>query len=214
LLQYLTNSASELFRDSSYFLSLREKVIPHLKTYPSIKVWVAGCATGEEVYSLAIILEEEELLERTTLYATDINSRSLEAAEKGVFGLDEIETAAQRYQKSGGKRALSDYYKVESASSSAAGSARFHSTLKKNVTFADHSLVTDAVFAEIHLISCRNVLLYLNNELQNRAIGLFHESLCRKGFLGLGSRETIQFSHYAKYFDYLVKSDRIFQNRG
>ncbi len=207
LLQSLTIPVSEMFRDPSYFLSLREKVIPYLKTYPSLRIWVAGCSTGEEVYSLAILLQEEDLLERTTLYATDINPRSLEKAEKGVLGLEAIKKFTQNYQESGGKSSLSDYYTV------AFDSVKFNSILKKNITFADHSLVTDAVFLETHLISCRNVLIYFDRELQDRAFGLFHESLCQNGFLGLGSQETIQFSQYAKHFDPFVKKERIFQRK-
>lgn len=207
LLQFFTIPVSEMFRDPSYFLALREKVIPILKTYPSLKIWVAGCSTGEEVYSLAILLQEEELLERTILYATDINQRSLDKAEKGIFALENIQKFTRNYQKSGGKSSLSDYYSADS------DSVKFKGALKKNVTFANHSLVTDAVFSETHLISCRNVLIYFDRELQDRAFGLFHESLCRKGFLGLGSKETIQFSQHAKYFDPFVKVDRIFQKK-
>lgn len=207
LLQFLTIPVSEMFRDPSYFLALREKVIPLLKTYPSLRIWVAGCSTGEEVYSLAILLQEEELLERTILYATDINPRSLEKAKAGVFDLKEIQEFTRNYQKSGGKSSFSDYYTV------AFNSAKFNSVLKKNVTFANHSLVTDAVFSETHLISCRNVLIYFDRELQDRVFGLFQESLCRRCFLGLGSKETIQFSQHAKYFDPFVKNDRIFQKK-
>ena len=207
LLQSLTIPVSEMFRDPTYFLALREKVIPHLKTYPSLKIWVAGCSTGEEVYSLAILLHEEDLLERTILYATDINQRSLEKAEKGSLSEDVIPQFVKNYQESGGKCSLSDYYTAVS------DSMTFNGILKKNITFTDHSLVTDAVFSETHLISCRNVLIYFNRELQDRAFGLFYESLCPKGFLGLGRQETIQFSHNAKYFDPFVKKDRIFQKR-
>ena len=211
LLQFLTIPVSEMFRDPSYFLALREKVIPFLKTYPSLKVWVAGCSTGEEVYSLAILLQEEELLERTILYATDINPRSLEKAKKGIFDLIEIQKFTQNYQKSGGKRSLSDYYTASNKVDS--NSVKFHSALIKNVTFSDHCLVTDSVFSEMQLISCRNVLIYFNRELQDRAFGLFHESLCQHGFLGLGSKETVQFSKYTKLFDPFVIKDRIFQKK-
>ncbi len=207
LLQYLTIPVSEMFRDPSYFLALRQKVIPLLKTYPSLKIWVAGCSTGEEVYSLAILLQEEALLERTMLYATDINPKSLEKAALGLFGLKEIQQVTPNYEKSGGKHTLSDYY------TAASDSVSIDTALKKNITFADHSLVTDAVFSEMHLISCRNVLIYFDRQLQNRAYGLFHESLCRRGFLGLGAKETIQFSNYANSFDYFVKEDRIFQKK-
>ena len=207
LLQSLTVSVSEMFRDPSYFLALREEVIPHLRTYPSLKVWVAGCSTGEEVYSLAILLQEEALLERTIIYATDINPRCLEKAEKGVFELEEVRKISQNYMKSGGKHLLSDYY------ISAFDSVKFSNDLRKNITFADHSLATDSVFSETHLISCRNVLIYFDRELQERALGLFQESLCKNGFLGLGAKETTQFSHHAKHFDAFVKADQIFQKK-
>ena len=207
LIQSLTVPVSEMFRDPSYYLSLREKVIPLLKTYPSIRVWVAGCSTGEEVYSLAILLQEEELLERTTLYATDINPRVLEQAAKGVLALAALPKFIENYKLAGGKRLAADYY------TAGTDLVKFNSSLTKNVTFADHSLVTDAVFSETHLISCRNVLIYFDRELQCKAFGLFHESLCRKGFLGLGAQETIQFSQYAKYFDPFEKKDRIFQKK-
>jgi chemotaxis protein methyltransferase CheR len=205
LIQSLTIPVSEMFRDPGYYLALREKVIPHLKTYPSLKIWVAGCSTGEEVYSLAILLQEEELLERTTLYATDINPTSLEKAAAGIFANDTIQKFAQNYQESGGKRSPADYY------TAAAKSVKLHPALSKNVTFADHSLVTDAVFSETHFISCRNVLIYFDRELQNRVIGLFRDSLCRKGFLGLGSKETLQFSQHANCFEPVSKKERIFQ---
>lgn len=205
LIQSLTISVTEMFRDPAYFRALREQVIPHLSTYPSLKIWMAGCSTGEEVYSIAILLQEEGLLDRTTLYATDINHRSLEKAQRGVYPLADMERNAKSYKESGGRRSLSDYYTTENLQ------VTFDASLKRNITFTDHSLVTDSVFSETHLISCRNVLIYFNRELQDRVFGLFHESLCRKGFLGLGSGETIQFSQHASYFDSFVKCKRILQ---
>jgi chemotaxis protein methyltransferase CheR len=207
LLQSITIPVSELFRDPTFFLALRENVIPQLKTYPSIKIWVAGCSTGEEVYSLAILLHEEDLLERATLYATDINPRSLARAEKGEMSLEALAQFDQNYQEAGGKGQLSDFY------TAAGDKVIIKSVLRNKITFTDHSLVTDAVFAEMHLISCRNVLIYFDRELQDRTFRLFHESLCRKGFLGLGSKETLQFSKSAKDFDSLVKKDRIYQKK-
>ena len=207
LIQSLTIPVSEMFREPSYFRSLREQILPFLKTYPSLKIWIAGCSTGEEAYSLAIILQEADMLERTTLYATDINQRSLETAEKGTFNLKALESASLNYQKSGGTHSLSDYYTVTG------NQAIFNRTLQENITFFDHSLATDTVFSEMHLISCRNVLIYFNRELQNRVFALFHESLCRKGFLGLGAYETIQFSKSEKYFEPFVKVDRIFRKK-
>jgi chemotaxis protein methyltransferase CheR len=205
LLQYLTIPVTEMFRDPEYWLALREHVVPFLKTYPSLKLWVAGCSTGEEVYSLAILLQEEGLLERSILYATDINPESLEAARRGVFNLERMRLYTENYQKAGGKRAFSDYY------TAAYDGALFDRALIDNVTFADHSLATDSVFSETHFVSCRNVLIYFNRKLQDRVLGLFHESLCYRGFLGLGSKESIDFSSYADRFDVLARRERIYR---
>ncbi len=205
LLQYLTIPVTEMFRDPEYWLAVREQVVPFLKTYPSLKIWVAGCSTGEEVYSLAILLQEEGLLERAIIYATDINPESLEAARRGVFNLERMRLYTENYQKAGGKRAFSDYY------TAAYDGALFDRALVENVTFADHSLATDSVFSETHFVSCRNVLIYFNRKLQDRVLGLFHESLCYRGFLGLGSKESIDFSSYATRFDVLARRERIFR---
>lgn len=205
LLQYLTIPVSEMFRDPEYFAAIRSQVVPFLRTYPSLKIWVAGCSTGEEVYSLAILLHEEGLLERTMIYATDINPVSLDAARRGVFPLDRMRLFTENYQKSGGKRAFSDYY------TAAYGGALFERMLVENVTFADHSLATDSVFSETHFVSCRNVMIYFNRRLQNRVLGLFHESLCHRGFLGLGSKESIDFSSYASRFEPLARRERLFR---
>jgi chemotaxis protein methyltransferase CheR len=205
LLQYLTIPVTEMFRDPDYFAALRTQVVPFLKTYPSLKIWVAGCSTGEEVYSMAILLHEEGLLERSLVYATDINPRSLETARRGVFPLDRMQLYTENYQKAGGTRAFSDYY------TAAYGGALFDRALIENVTFADHSLATDSVFSETHMISCRNVMIYFNRRLQDRVLGLFHESLCHRGFLGLGSKESIDFSSYASRFETLAKRERVFR---
>lgn len=208
LLQYLTVPVSEMFRDPSYFLGLRRHVVPVLRTYPSLKVWVAGCSTGEEPYSLAILLQEEGLLDRTILYATDINHASLEKARQGIFSLDHMQAFTRNYQRAGGMRSFSDYY------TAAYGGALFDKALRDSITFADHSLATDAVFAETQLVSCRNVLIYFNRALQDRALGLFHESLTRRGFLGLGSKETLDFSAYADRFAPVSRPDRIYRKQG
>jgi chemotaxis protein methyltransferase CheR len=205
LLQFLTIPTTEMFRDPDYFLALREQVVPFLKTYPSLKIWIAGCSTGEELYSIAILLKEEGLLDRSIIYATDINPQSLEKAQKGIFSLEKIRGYTINYQKSGGKKAFSDYY------TAAYNNALFDKSLCENVTFADHSLATDSVFAETHLVCCRNVMIYFNHILQDRALGLFHESLCRRGFLGLGSKESIDFSSVATKFEPLVKAQRIYR---
>ena len=208
LLQYLTIPVTEMFRDPDYYQAIRRHVVPFLETYPSLKLWVAGCSTGEEVYSLAILLKEEGLLERTLIYATDINPESLEAARRGVMPLERMRHYTENYQKAGGRHAFSDYY------TAAYGGALFDRSLVEHVTFADHSLATDSVFAETHFISCRNVMIYFNRRLQNRVLGLFHESLVHRGFLGLGSKESIDFSSYAQRFEPLARRERVFRKVG
>lgn len=208
LLGYLTVQVSEMFRDPSYFRALREKVIPHLRTYPSLKVWVAGCSNGEELYSLAILFREEGLEARTIFYATDINPAALQAAQAGVYPLDQLRKFTANHQKSGGRSSLSDYYTADY------GRAIFDKSLRRQVVFSDHSLVTDAVFGEMHLISCRNVLIYFDRKLQDRAIGLFKDSLARKGFLGLGSKESLRFSTHADAFAEFDREEKIYQRQG
>ena len=168
-------------------------------------MWIAGCSTGEEVHSLAILLHEEGLLERTLIYATDINPQSLEKARRGIYSLDDMRQYSENYRKAGGRGSLSDYY------TAAYDGALFDKSLRENVTFADHSLATDAVFSETQLISCRNVLIYFNKQLQDRALGLFHESLCHRGFLGLGSKESLDFSAYSGRFEALNRQERVFR---
>lgn len=205
LLGFLTVQVSEMFRDPSYFKAIREHVVPILKTYPSLKVWVAGCSAGEELYSYVILFREEGLEDRTLFYATDINPEALRKAEAGVYTLDRLKLFTENHQASGGKGSLSDYY------TAAYGAATFDKSLRKKVVFSDHSLVSDEVFGEMHLISCRNVLIYFDRVLQDRAIGLFKDSLTRRGFLGLGSKENIRFTKHSEAFDDLVREQRIYQ---
>jgi chemotaxis protein methyltransferase CheR len=205
LLRFLTVPVSDLFRDPSYFRSIRERVVPYLRTYPSFKVWVAGCATGEEAYSLAIILHEEGLLERTQIYATDINPESLRTAEMGVYDAERFARFSESYLLSGGRTSLANYYTARYAS------AVLDRTLKRSILFSDHSLATDSVFAEVQLVSCRNVLIYFERDLQHRAIGVLRDSLCRKGFLGLGLKESLRLSPFAASFTEFVPDDRIYQ---
>jgi|SRR5665213_2981668 len=205
LIGYLTVQVSEMFRDPACFRAIREKVVPHLHTYPSLKVWVAGCSEGEELYSLVILLREEGLEQRTLFYATDINQDALAKANTGVYSLDRIQLFTENHRKSGGKSSLSDYY------SAAYGRASFDRSLRERVVFSDHSLVTDAVFAEMHLILCRNVLIYFDSMLQDRALGLFKDSLARKGFLGLGAKESLRFSNHAASFVDFVREEKIYQ---
>jgi chemotaxis protein methyltransferase CheR len=205
LLDFLTVPVSEMFRDPGYFRSLRHTVVPMLRTYPSLKVWVAGCGTGEEVYSLAILLREAGLLPRTLIYATDINPHTLQKATAGVYDVERIAGFTEAHRKSGGSSSLSDYY------TAAYGRAVFDKSLREHIVFSDHSLATDSVFAEVQLVSCRNVLIYFNRDLQDRAVGLFRDSLCRKGFLGIGSKETLRFSSHSDSFGELVRDERIYQ---
>jgi len=207
LLQYLTVQVSDFFRDPSYFLCFRERIVPVLRTYPSLKVWIAGCSTGEEVYSFAILLREEGLLEKTILYATDINPEALRAAEAGIYPLDRVKAFTQNHQGSGAPCSLATYYTANY------GSAVFDRTLRKNVVFADHSLATDAVFTETQVISCRNVLIYFDRTLQDRAVALFRDSLCPRGFLGLGAKESLRFSAHEPAFEPVMREDRWYQRR-
>lgn len=205
VLPYLTVSTTEMFRDPAFFRSLRENVMPRLRTYPTVNVWLAGCSTGEEVYSMAILLREEGLAERATVFATDLNPMALEKARHGIYDLETVKTFTKNYTAAGGTRSPSDYYTAEY------GSARFRPFLRENVTFAEHNLVTDFVFAETHLILCRNVMIYFDRDLQERALGLFHESLIPHGFLGLGSKETVRFSGYETSFRPLDAAQKIYQ---
>jgi chemotaxis protein methyltransferase CheR len=207
LLEYLTVQVSDMFRDPGYFKSLRQEVVPLLRTYPSLKIWVAGCSAGEEVYSLAILLHEEGLLERALIYATDINPHALRAAESGVFDMARVAAFTENHARSGARNSLSDYYTARY------GRVVFDKFLREHVVFSDHSLATDSVFAEVHLVSCRNVLIYFERELQNRALGLFREALCHRGFLGLGSKESLRFTTQAEAFDDFVAHDRIYRKK-
>jgi chemotaxis protein methyltransferase CheR len=207
LLDFLTVQVSEMFRDPGYFRTLRQQVVPLLRTYPSLKVWVAGCSAGEEAYSLAILLHEEGLLSKTIIYATDINPQTLQKAAAGVYDLERIAGFTANHHKSGARSSLSDYY------TAAYGRAVFDKALKEHIVFSDHSLATDSVFAEVQLVSCRNVLIYFTRILQDRALGLFREALCRQGFLGIGAKESMRFSSHAEAFLNFVPEERIFQKR-
>ena len=207
MLGYLTVQVSELFRDPGYYLAVRQQVVPVLATYPSLKIWVAGCGAGEELYSLAILLHEEGLLRRTLLYATDVNAEALRRAELGVYAIDRARAFSDNYRLAGGKASLSDYY------TSAYDGIVFDRQLRENVVFSDHSLATDNVFAEVQLVSCRNVLIYFDAQLKNRAISLFHEALVRKGFLTLGTRENLRGTSSADDFVSIDRPHRIYRKQ-
>jgi chemotaxis protein methyltransferase CheR len=205
-LPQLTVSMSEMFRDPSFFAAVRKQVIPVLRTYPTIKIWHAGCCTGEEVYSLAIILHEEGLLGRSVIYATDINAHALKAAQDGIYPIKSMRTFTENYQKSGGTMSFSEYY------TAGYGGARLAPFLKERIVFSEHNLATDDVFAECQFIICRNVLIYFDLDLQQRVIDLFTRSLAYKGFLGLGSKESLRFIAAGSHFEAYVPEERIYRN--
>ncbi|RXQ97496.1 protein-glutamate O-methyltransferase CheR [Ancylomarina salipaludis] len=205
LLEDLSINVTEMFRDPEFYASFREHVIPNLKTYPFIKIWHAGCSTGEEVYSFAILLREEGILDRCQIYATDFNRKVLEIAKQGIYPIRDLEQFEKNYKKSGGKSQLSDFYTMKY------GSIKLDQSLVKKVVFADHNLVTDSVFAEVNLIICRNVLIYFDKDLQNRVINLFHESLSSSGHLCLGSKETLKFSSKEYNFSDVDQQQKIYK---
>ncbi|WP_159519958.1 CheR family methyltransferase [Sunxiuqinia indica] len=203
----LSINVTEMFRDPQFYQSFRENIVPKLKTYTFIKIWHAGCSTGEEVYSLAILLHEEGLLDRCQIYATDFNRKVLEIAKEGVYQKAEMEQFENNYIKSGGQHKLSDYYK------SMYGSVILRKDLSKRIVFADHNLVTDSVFAEVNLIMCRNVLIYFEKQLQNKVLNLFHESLIPSGILCLGTKESIKFTSVDSKFEIVDPKQKIFKKK-
>ncbi|MDI6033478.1 protein-glutamate O-methyltransferase CheR [Flavobacterium sp. LB2P84] len=207
LLQDLSITVTEMFRDPVFYRSLRENVIPVLKTYPFIKIWHAGCATGEEAYSMAILLQEEGLYDRTTIYATDFNQMALNRAKDGIFSNKMIKEYTANYQLSGGKESFSCYY------TSNYDNVIMNQSLKKNIVWANHNLVTDSVFAEVNLILCRNVLIYFDKNLQNKVQTLFYNSLINGGVLCLGSKESLRFSDLYEQYIELDTKQRIFKKK-
>jgi len=200
-------TVTEMFRDPDFYRAVRQTVTPYLQTYPFIKIWVAGCATGEEVYSLAILLKEEGLYDRTTIYATDFNESALKKAAEGIYPLKEVQQHTSNYQKSGGTRSFSDYYHAEY------NSVIMDAALKANITFANHNLVTDSVFSEAQVVFCRNVLIYFDRSLQNWVLNTLANSLSRGGFLCLGTKETLEFSSVYDQFKAANLEERIYQKR-
>ena len=201
-------NVTEMFRDPSFYLAVREKVLPILKTCSFIKIWHAGCSSGEEVYSMAILLIEEGLYDRSQIYATDFNDNALEKAQDRIFHLKDIQKYHQNYQDAGGVHSLTDYYLAQY------DAAIFDPTLIEKVTFASHNLATDSVFGEMNLILCRNVLIYFDRALQNRVLTLLRDSLRHNGFLCLGSSETLEFSNVSQYFVGIAPKERIYQYKG
>ncbi len=202
--QEMSVTVTEMFRDQIFFKALREKVIPRLATYPFIKIWLAGCATGEEAYSIAILLHEAGLSNRSFIYATDINQRSLQIAKEGVYSKEKMDAATHHYTSSGGAGNFEQYYQ------SKYNSAIFNKSLKQNIVFSPHNLAVDGSFNEFQLILCRNVLIYFKQNLQNKVINLFYDSLCHFGFLALGNKETLLFCDRNKFFEEVDRKEKIY----
>jgi chemotaxis protein methyltransferase CheR len=203
-LKEVTVNVTEMFRDPNFYRVLKAEVLPYMESFPKINVWHAGCSSGEELYSFAILFKEANLYERAFFYGTDINAEMLDHAKDGIYDLHKMKTYAENYSQTGAPKTLSDYYtaKYEAAS--------IHHSLKKNVLFSTHNLVTDGVFNEFQLISCRNVLIYFNLELQLKVIDLFYHSLANFGFLCLGAKEALR-SEDLKRFKIVDKHNRIYQ---
>lgn len=208
LVQNFSIAVTEMFRDPFVYRAIREAIVPMLRTWHHIKVWHAGCATGEEVYSLAIGLKEEGIYDRTTIYATDFNDSALQKAKAGMYPLETIQEATRNYQKAGGRASFGNYYY------SRYDAVAMDKSLKERVTFANHNLVTDRAFGEMHLIFCRKVLIYFNRDLRNRALGLFTESLVQGGFLCLGTKEDLQFTGVTHRYEPVNKKAKLYKKRG
>ncbi len=206
-LQDLSINTTEMFRDPQFFKEVRDQVVPTLNTYPFLKIWHAGCSTGEEVYSMAILLKEENLYKRTQLYATDFNPNVLSRAKEAIYPAGQMKDNTRNYIKAGGKSSFADYYNARY------DSAIIKKSLKDNIVFSDHNLVTDSVFGEMNLIMCRNTLIYFNRTLQDKVIKLFYDSLTPGGFLCLGSKESITFSDYRSFFEPISQKWKIFRKK-
>lgn len=204
-LDQLVVSVTSMFRDPGFYLAFRTIVVPLLRDRPSLRIWHAGCASGEEVYSMAILLQEEGLLERTLIYATDLDQAALDRAKEGIYRLDLMKVYTENYQAAGGSASFSEYYHAGH------GHVVLRKDLSKNIVWAQHNLVTDASFNEFHLILCRNVLIYFNARLQERVHSLIYESLAEGGVLVLGRQESLQFTPHESNYRVLDRREKIFQ---
>lgn len=207
LLLDLSINVTEMFRDPWFYKAVREEVVPHLHTYPFIKVWHAGCSAGQEVYSMCILLAEEDMKDRAQIYATDFNELILQKAKDGIYPMDTVREYTTNYQKAGGKASFSDYYTADY------DNVVINKSLRDRVLFSSHNLVTDGVFGEMNVIFCRNVLIYFDRELQNRVLKLFYDSLCPGGFLCLGSKESIKFTEVADDFELIARREKIYRKK-
>jgi chemotaxis protein methyltransferase CheR len=205
LLLDLSVTVSAMFRDPTFYVAFRERVVPTLRTYPFIRMWHAGCSTGEEVHSMAILLEEEGLYDRARIYATDINEVVLARARDGIYPVDRMQEYTQNYLKAGGRRSFSEYYTAKY------DHALFNASLRRNVVFAQHNLVTDRSFSEFNVILCRNVMIYFDRKLQERVQQLFYESLPIYGYLALGNKESLRLSKYEEFFEPVDAKERIYR---
>jgi chemotaxis protein methyltransferase CheR len=205
LLLDLSINVTAMFRDPGFYRVFRDVVVPTLRTYPFIRIWHAGCATGEEVYSMAILLEEEGLYERSRIYATDINEVVLQKAKSGIFPIERMQEYTENYIAAGGKRSFSDYYIAKY------DGALFNPGLTKNVVFSQHNLVTDRSFSEFNVILCRNVLIYFDKTLQARVLTLFYDSLAMFGVLSLGSKESLRFSPYEECYEQINGREKVYR---
>jgi len=203
----LSINVTEMFRFPKFFKDLREDIIPLLKTYPSINIWHAGCSTGEEVISMAILLKEEGLLNRVNIYATDINKKVIDIAKEGIYEIEDVKKWTRNYQEAGGKKSFSDYYVAKY------DHAIFDQDLLKNVTFLEHNLVIDKTFIDANLIICRNVLIYFNKKLQNQVLELFEESLIPGGIIGIGSKESLKFTSVNEKFKNINSTTKIYKKK-
>lgn len=205
MVQNLSIPVTEMFRDPELFRTFRREVVPILRTYPYIRIWHAGCSTGEEVYSMAILLHEEGLYDKSRIYATDMNDRSLQQAKEGIYGIEKMKLYTKNYLDAGGTQSFSDYYTAKY------NSVMLQPFLRKNIIFAEHNLATDRSFNEFNVIFCRNVMIYFNDTLRDQVHGLFYESLSRFGILVLGSKESIHFTRYSDCYEPLDRVEKIYR---
>ena len=201
----LSVHATEMFRDPSFYVTFRKRVVPLLRTYPTVQIWIAGCSTGEEVYSLAILLEEERIYQKCRIYATDISQSVLRRARDGIFPLAAMRDYTANYHKAGGAQEFSDYYTAQY------DSVIFSSALKSNLVFSEHNLATDGSFNEFQVVLCRNVMIYFNKDLQARVHNLLYESLSMFGVFGLGNKESLKFTPRAESYQHLNETDKLYR---
>jgi len=207
-LEEITVNVTEMFRDPSFYKAINSQVLPYLSSYQHIKIWSAGCSSGEEVYSLAILLNESKLREKSFIYGTDINTEMLKEARMGIYSLRKIKSYAENYQYSGLPGTITDHFTIMY------DAASIHSEIKQHTLFSVHNLISDTVFNEFQMISCRNVFIYFESELQEKILDLFYKSLCHLGFLCLGSKETIRSDFFRKRFKVINQKENIYQKIG